>query len=173
LTEAVRRLQGVEIEGEEEMNEYLQTDLNRPDADRYDPNVYMMPAHINERIERAGARTYIIDTVNGGSTNDSQAFPLTLSTQSLATKVLFTNGEGKKPRAYGVEYLKGEAMYSADRRYDGSEGELRRAYAKKEVIVSGGAFNTPQILKLSGIGPRDELEALDIPVIVDLPAVVS
>ncbi|KAJ4338525.1 hypothetical protein N0V87_003854 [Didymella glomerata] len=48
---------------------------------------------------------------------------------------------------------------------------LRTVRAKKKVIVAGGTFNTPQILKLSGIGPRDELEEFDIPVIVDLPAV--
>jgi choline dehydrogenase len=45
--------------------------------------------------------------------------------------------------------------------------------ASIEVIVAGGAFNTPQILKLSGIGPREGLERFDIPVAVDLPAVLS
>lgn len=45
------------------------------------------------------------------------------------------------------------------------------AYADKEVIISGGTFNTPQLLKLSGVGPAAELEKLGIPVVVDLPGV--
>ena len=74
----------------------------------------------------------------------------------------------------GVEYLKGEGLYSADPRYDSTQtGELRTVKANREIIFSGGTFNTPQILKLSGVGPREELEALDISVVVDLPAVVS
>jgi choline dehydrogenase len=39
------------------------------------------------------------------------------------------------------------------------------------VVICGGAFNTPQLLKLSGIGPKDELEKFNIPVVVNLPGV--
>lgn len=40
-----------------------------------------------------------------------------------------------------------------------------------ELIVAGGTFNTPQLLKLSGVGPKAELNAFNIPVVVDLPGV--
>jgi choline dehydrogenase len=63
-------------------------------------------------------------------------------------------------------------MYSADPRYNASiSGSTIQAYARKEVILAGGVFNTPQILKLSGIGPKDELSQFDIPVLVDIPGV--
>lgn len=39
------------------------------------------------------------------------------------------------------------------------------------MLVAGGTFNSPQLLKLSGIGPRDELSSHKIPVLVDLPGV--
>eukprot|EP00163_Fabomonas_tropica_P025492 TRINITY_DN4412_c1_g2_i1.p1 TRINITY_DN4412_c1_g2~~TRINITY_DN4412_c1_g2_i1.p1 ORF type:complete len:142 (+),score=43.76 TRINITY_DN4412_c1_g2_i1:56-427(+) len=44
---------------------------------------------------------------------------------------------------------------------------VRHITAKTEVILSGGAVNSPQILLLSGVGPRAELEKLDIPVVAD------
>jgi choline dehydrogenase len=76
-------------------------------------------------------------------------------------------------RAVGVEYLRGEHLYRADPRADQAvtAPEPRRLRVKKEVILSAGAFNSPQLLKLSGIGPRDELTRLGIPVLVDLPGV--
>ena len=63
-------------------------------------------------------------------------------------------------------------MYSADPRYNASDkGTLGQAYAKKKVIIAGGAFNSPQILKLSGIGSADELKKFHIPLVKDLPGV--
>ncbi len=77
---------------------------------------------------------------------------LTVMTRTLATKILF---EGN--RAVGVEIKKG-----------------RRSVQKVlagEVILCGGAFNSPQLLQLSGVGNAAELEALDITVVQDLPGV--
>ena len=51
----------------------------------------------------------------------------------------------------------------------GAAGAATGAVVRREVILAGGAFNTPQLLKLSGIGPRGELDSLGIPCRVDLP----
>lgn len=85
---------------------------------------------------------------------------------ALATRVLLDD----RNRAIGVEYLKGERLYRAHPRpADGAErGEVR---ASREVIISGGAFNSPQLLMLSGIGPAGELRRHGVPVRVDLPGV--
>lgn len=87
---------------------------------------------------------------------------------ALATRVLLERG-----RAVGVEYQVGAGLYRAVPERDGSAPEPKVAVvrARREVIVAGGAFNTPQLLKLSGIGPRAELEHHGIPVVVDAPGV--
>ena len=77
---------------------------------------------------------------------------LTVQTDALATRVLTQND-----RAVGVEYL--------------CQGRVLTAHADREVILSGGAFNSPQLLLLSGIGPADELQALGIKPVADLPGV--
>ncbi|CAG2173362.1 unnamed protein product, partial [Oppiella nova] len=55
----------------------------------------------------------------------------------------------------GVEFIRNDISY--------------RVYANKEVIVSGGPINSPQLLMLSGIGPKQHLQNIGIPVILDLP----
>ncbi len=62
-------------------------------------------------------------------------------------------------RAIGVEYLRGEKLYRAHAAPSAAARRVaRRLSASREVILAGGAFNTPQLLMLSGIGPRETLE---------------
>ena len=50
-------------------------------------------------------------------------------------------------------------------------GETRSAKANGEVLVSGGAFNSPQLLQLSGLGPAELLKAHGVPIVADMPGV--
>ena len=78
----------------------------------------------------------------------------------------------ERNRATGVEYLAGAAPLSRRPAVPArNDGVPRRLTARREVILAGGAFNSPQLLMLSGIGPGVELSAHGIPVRVDLPGV--
>jgi choline dehydrogenase len=77
---------------------------------------------------------------------------LKVVSDALASRVLF---DGKK--AVGVEYTKG--------------GVVHRAGAEGEVILSGGAFNSPQLMQLSGVGPGSLLQKFGIDVVNDMPGV--
>ena len=172
----IRDLEGINVTDEEELTELLQRDMNRVDTSRYEhQGVYQMPVHVNSTKDRCGARTYIAATLHARNDDSSPRYPLTLSANSLATRVLFSTpaNSSEKPRATGVEFMIGEGLYAADDRYNASEcGQIKRVTATREVIVSGGSYNTPQLLKLSGIGPRSELEQFGIPLIADLSSVV-
>lgn len=92
---------------------------------------------------------------------------LRLEMNALATRVLFD----EQNRAVGVEYLSGERLYRAHPRVGREPGQRREVRASREVVLAGGAFNTPQLLMLSGVGPREVLERHGIGVRVDLPGV--
>jgi choline dehydrogenase len=92
---------------------------------------------------------------------------LTVEANALVTRVLFDNAN----RATGVEYLSGERLYRAQTNPSDAPGQLKQAHASREVILSAGAFNTPQLLMLSGIGPAADLARVGIPVRIDLPGV--
>lgn len=98
---------------------------------------------------------------------------LTVQTGALVTQILFEDDPDGKKRATGVEYLEGHHLYRADPHADirPDAGMRRTVLASREVIVSGGAFNTPQILMLSGIGPKADLEKQGVEVKIDLPGV--
>jgi choline dehydrogenase len=110
---------------------------------------------------RIGSRERVLDVA--GRYPDR----LTLELNALVTRVLFDDGN----RAVGVEYLKGERLYRAHGNPNSAAGEKHQAFASRETILCGGAFNTPQLLMLSGIGPREELARHGIRVRVDLSGV--
>ncbi len=107
-----------------------------------------------------GVGLYQVTQKNGERWSVSRAYlhpalkrpNLTVVTGALASRVLF---EGK--RAVGVNYLKG--------------GKEITVHASGEVILSGGAINSPQLLMLSGVGPADELARHQIPMVHELPGV--
>jgi choline dehydrogenase len=77
---------------------------------------------------------------------------LTLRTHAQAHRIVIEGG-----RATGVEYERG--------------GQMHTVRANREVILSGGAYNSPHLLMLSGIGPGRELQGNGIDVVADRPGV--
>ena len=110
---------------------------------------------------RMGSRERVLDVAKRHSDR------LHVELDALATRIILDT-EGK---ALGVEYLKGRRLYRAHAHASDGPGQPKRVMAKREVILCGGAFNTPQLLMLSGIGPADELRTHGIDVKVDLPGV--
>ncbi|OXJ25500.1 glucose-methanol-choline oxidoreductase [Burkholderia sp. HI2714] len=111
--------------------------------------------------EQEGVGIYQVTQKNGERWSAARAylFPhmktrgnLTVETGAQVRRIVF---DGK--RAVGVEVTRG--------------GNVETVWAKKEVILSAGAFQSPQLLMLSGVGPKDELERHGIQVVADLPGV--
>ena len=94
---------------------------------------------------------------------------LVVRTNALVARVVLDENGA----ATGVDYLDEAHAYRADpaSRPDTGPPVLRRVLAAREVVLAAGAFNSPQLLMLSGIGPREELARHGIPVRVGLPGV--
>jgi choline dehydrogenase len=133
---------------------------------RHGVGVIAVPMAIDQKGHRGGTRERIRAGKDAGR--------LEVRTHCHVTKLLF---DEKDPvRVVGVRYLPGARLYRADRdpkRFGEPTGPAQDERAKREVIISAGAYITPQLLMLSGIGPREELERpeINIPVRVDLPGV--
>ena len=112
------------------------------------------------RGDQEGVGYYQLFTKNGWRSSSATAYlrpaegrpNLQIETGAHATRVIF---EGS--RAVTVEYRK--------------DGVLQKANAKREIILSAGALQSPQLLQLSGVGPGAQLQSFGIPVVKDLPGV--
>ncbi|KAJ5633150.1 hypothetical protein N7490_009489 [Penicillium lividum] len=144
----------------------LQRDVNSSDPHRdVTESIYHIPLAMGQ-AKRSGTRDFIIDT--------AKKYPLHIRTGCLATRIIFeeTSVSGNTPKAIGVEFLEGSSLYKADPRSISSTSATKhRVLVSREVILAAGAFNTPQLLKLSGVGPKEELEKFGIPVIKNMQGV--
>jgi choline dehydrogenase len=149
----------------------LAGDLNA-DTDHRDtkPAYYQIPISTNGGA-RTGAREFVVSVRDARNKDGSKKYPLDVRLNCHVTRVVFDTTV-TPPRAAGVEFLDGRHLYRASPLSKSSgAGTPGFASASREVIVSGGAYNSPQILKLSGVGPREELEKFNIAVVADLPGV--
>ena len=111
---------------------------------------------------QAGAGLYQVTQKNGARVSASDAYlkpalrrgNLTVWTQVQVARVTIEKG-----RAVGVEFFQKQSQ------------DRQQVRAGREVFLCAGAIGSPQLMLLSGIGPRSELEALGIPVVVDLEGV--
>ncbi len=131
---------------------------------RFDPNdarlnssrangIYYTPL-TTVKYTRHGTREFLREV--------QQKYPehLHIRLHCLASKILFD--EEDPERVIGIEYLQGARIYEAHQNCSGDEGSVQQVCASKEVIIAGGAFNTPQLLMLSGIGPAAHLKEMGI-----------
>ncbi|GAB2879272.1 FAD-dependent oxidoreductase [Pseudoduganella ginsengisoli] len=110
--------------------------------------------------QQQGAFLYQVTHKNGERCSAAKAYlapnrqraNLHIVTHAVSSRILL---EGR--RAAGIAYFQG--------------AQLCTVKARREVVIAGGAFGSPQLLMLSGIGPRAELQAHGIPVVHDLPGV--
>jgi choline dehydrogenase len=132
--------------------------------ERHGVGLIAVPTAVGENGHRAGTRERIQAVRAKGR--------LEVRTHCHVTGLVFDERDPR--RVVGVRYLSGERLYRADRdpsRVGQPTGPAQEVRATREVILSAGAYITPQLLMLSGIGPTGELRRHGIEPRVDLPGV--
>jgi choline dehydrogenase len=146
-------------------------DFNTYSTSFLDPNDYTVTQN-----DTQGAYTLPLSRLDGArwSVRDhiletAAEYPnLTVLTNCLVSRVVMDG-----PNASGVEYMQGSHLYRASPMADPNAPAPKTQVmrATREIIISAGTFNSPQILKLSGIGPAAELNKLGIHSEINLPGV--
>ena len=144
---------------------------------RFDPNdwetmkrrpegVMLVPIAVRDG-ERNSPRDYLVRV------QSERPEHLVIWPETLVTEIIFDREscESGEPSAIGVRFLQGKHVYKAHPEPRSTNASAGEVYCRGEVILCGGAYNTPQLLKLSGIGPKTELQNLQINVRLDLPGV--
>ena len=135
--------------------------------------VNVIPISVNNG-KRAGTRERVLQAqalLQAQAEQGEAVGRLDLALNTLATNVVFADDD--PTRAIGVRCVPGADLYAARHhgKPAGQPGQPVVYRADKEVILCGGAFNTPQLLMLSGIGPQGELARHGIATRIDLPGV--
>lgn len=136
--------------------------------------VTRIPVAITLNGQRSSARERLLGLLGDRSPHRDR---LLLRTGVCVTGLILEDDPagGGRSRAHGVRCLPKEHVYEADpeaRESDSfPESEQVDLYCRREVLLCGGTFNTPQLLLLSGIGPADELRDVGIEPRADLPGV--
>jgi choline dehydrogenase-like flavoprotein len=146
----------------------------------------------SRRGHRSGPREFLLDTqaelerrrqqkAAGTYVGEEPIGELVIRTECFVTRVVFDKEidereDGEDSRAVGVAYVEGKKLYHAHPGFnrnppDPSTAKEVRVTENGEVILAGGAFNTPQLLMLSGIGDRNQLSGHGIPCRVHSPGV--
>jgi choline dehydrogenase len=150
-------------------------------ADPFDPNdlrtlgediiPLRIPTAIDKEEPRTGRRAGTRERIRAAEKETGPGL-LEVRLRSHVTGLVFDPADRK--RVIGVRVLPGERLYRADRdsaQFRSPSGDPEKVLASRDVILSAGAFITPQLLMLSGIGPESALESLGIDVRQDLPGV--
>ena len=134
------------------------------------PDGFTLVPLATRESQRNGPRDFLLETERACRERGTEKGRLTIKTHALVTKVLFE--DGAPPRAIGVEARLGEHLFQADPSFSANAPyETVQFRCKREVILAGGTFNSPQLLLLSGIGPAELIRKLGLRCISDLPGV--